>query len=179
MEYYVILQSEGHRDAWTSVLILIFTRLLKLNDERVRKSMNCLFIRSDDFSSNISPRKSIRLYPKLLSSISKLNYALFYENFSFGLVMYFMWTVIQQMQSIQLVKTLESNLLIIPYSSQIHSVLVHVSLCEISMLLLWLLLLLLVFSSPLNTVIHYYYFLLLLLFVLSGFSTYFKLPFVL
>lgn len=36
LEYYVILQSESHRDAWTSVLILLFTRLLKLNDERVR-----------------------------------------------------------------------------------------------------------------------------------------------
>ncbi|CAF5176710.1 unnamed protein product, partial [Rotaria magnacalcarata] len=36
LEYYVTLQSESHRDAWTSVLILIFTKFLKLNDDRVK-----------------------------------------------------------------------------------------------------------------------------------------------
>jgi brefeldin A-inhibited guanine nucleotide-exchange protein len=36
LEYYVTLQSESHRDAWTSVLILVFTKFLKLNDEQVK-----------------------------------------------------------------------------------------------------------------------------------------------
>jgi len=36
LEYYVTLQSESHREAWTSVLILIFTKFLKLNDERFK-----------------------------------------------------------------------------------------------------------------------------------------------
>ncbi|CAF4316452.1 unnamed protein product, partial [Adineta steineri] len=36
LEYYVALQSESHRDAWTNVLILIFTKFLKLNEERVK-----------------------------------------------------------------------------------------------------------------------------------------------
>lgn len=36
LEYYVTLQSESHREAWTAVLILIFTKFLKLNEERVK-----------------------------------------------------------------------------------------------------------------------------------------------
>ncbi|CAF3428875.1 unnamed protein product [Rotaria sp. Silwood1] len=36
LEYYVTLQSESHRDAWTSVLILIFTKFLKLNEDRFK-----------------------------------------------------------------------------------------------------------------------------------------------
>ncbi|UJR27887.1 hypothetical protein I4U23_009152 [Adineta vaga] len=36
MEYYVALQSESHREAWTSVLLLIFTKLLKLQEERFK-----------------------------------------------------------------------------------------------------------------------------------------------
>jgi hypothetical protein len=35
LEYYVTLQSESHRDAWTNVLILLLTKLLKFNEERV------------------------------------------------------------------------------------------------------------------------------------------------
>ncbi len=35
LEYYLTLQSESHRDAWTNVLILLLTKLLKLNEERV------------------------------------------------------------------------------------------------------------------------------------------------
>lgn len=33
--YYLSLQSEAHRDAWTSLLLLILTRLLKMSDARV------------------------------------------------------------------------------------------------------------------------------------------------
>lgn len=36
LEYYLHLQSEAHRDAWTSLLLLILTRLLKMPDDRVR-----------------------------------------------------------------------------------------------------------------------------------------------
>ncbi|CAF4312534.1 unnamed protein product [Rotaria socialis] len=36
LEYYVTLQSESHRDAWTSVLILIFTKFLKLNEDQFK-----------------------------------------------------------------------------------------------------------------------------------------------
>ncbi|KAH8378040.1 hypothetical protein KR093_008657 [Drosophila rubida] len=32
--YYLSLQSEAHRDAWTSLLLLILTRLLKMSDDR-------------------------------------------------------------------------------------------------------------------------------------------------
>ncbi|CAF3438042.1 unnamed protein product [Rotaria sp. Silwood2] len=35
-EYYLSLQSENHRDAWTSVLILLLTKLLKLNEEQFK-----------------------------------------------------------------------------------------------------------------------------------------------
>ncbi len=35
MDYYISLQSTKHRDAWTSLIVLIFTKLLKLDDERV------------------------------------------------------------------------------------------------------------------------------------------------
>ncbi|CAF1187165.1 unnamed protein product [Adineta steineri] len=36
LEYYLTLQSETHRDAWTNVLILVLTKLLKLNEERFK-----------------------------------------------------------------------------------------------------------------------------------------------
>lgn len=35
LEYFLKLESEGHRDAWTSLLLLIMTRLLKMPDSRV------------------------------------------------------------------------------------------------------------------------------------------------
>ncbi len=35
LDYYLTLQSESHRDAWTNVLILLLTKLLKFNEERV------------------------------------------------------------------------------------------------------------------------------------------------
>ncbi len=35
LEYYLTLQSESHRDAWTNVLVLLLTKLLRLNEERV------------------------------------------------------------------------------------------------------------------------------------------------
>lgn len=35
LEYYLQLQSEAHRDAWTTLLLLILTRLLKMPDDRV------------------------------------------------------------------------------------------------------------------------------------------------
>ncbi|EDW78041.1 uncharacterized protein Dwil_GK24228 [Drosophila willistoni] len=34
LAYYLSLQSEAHRDAWTSILLLILTRLLKMSDAR-------------------------------------------------------------------------------------------------------------------------------------------------
>lgn len=36
LEYFLQLQSEGHREAWTSLLLLVLTRLLKMPDNRVR-----------------------------------------------------------------------------------------------------------------------------------------------
>lgn len=35
LEYFTALQHEAHRDAWTSILLLILTRILKMPDERV------------------------------------------------------------------------------------------------------------------------------------------------
>ena len=35
LSYYLSLQSEAHREAWTSLLLLILTRLLKMEDNRV------------------------------------------------------------------------------------------------------------------------------------------------
>ncbi|XP_046858514.1 brefeldin A-inhibited guanine nucleotide-exchange protein 1-like [Xenia sp. Carnegie-2017] len=35
LRQFIELQSVGHRDAWTSLLLLMFTRILRLNDERV------------------------------------------------------------------------------------------------------------------------------------------------
>lgn len=35
LEYYLGLQSEAHRDAWTSLLLLVMTRLIKMPDQRV------------------------------------------------------------------------------------------------------------------------------------------------
>lgn len=35
LDYFLKLQSEAHRDAWTSLLLLVLTRLLKMPDDRV------------------------------------------------------------------------------------------------------------------------------------------------
>lgn len=35
LEYFLKLQSEAHRDSWTSLLLLVLTRLLKMPDDRV------------------------------------------------------------------------------------------------------------------------------------------------
>lgn len=35
LQYFLKLQSESHRNAWKSLLVLIFTRILKLPDEKV------------------------------------------------------------------------------------------------------------------------------------------------
>ena len=35
LEYYLALQNETHRDAWTSLLLLVLTRLIKMTDQRV------------------------------------------------------------------------------------------------------------------------------------------------
>lgn len=42
LAYYLSLQSEGHRDAWTSLLLLILTRLLKMSDDRVSSALYSL-----------------------------------------------------------------------------------------------------------------------------------------
>lgn len=35
VDYYLHLQSESHRDGWTNIFMLLFTKILKLNDEQV------------------------------------------------------------------------------------------------------------------------------------------------
>ena len=35
LEYFLCLQSEAHRDAWTCLLLLVLTRIFKMSDERV------------------------------------------------------------------------------------------------------------------------------------------------
>lgn len=35
-EYFILLQSEIHRDAWTSLMLLVLTRIIKMPDHRVR-----------------------------------------------------------------------------------------------------------------------------------------------
>jgi brefeldin A-inhibited guanine nucleotide-exchange protein len=40
LEYFLSLQSEPHRDAWTSLLLLVLTRLLKMPDRRVSFGLN-------------------------------------------------------------------------------------------------------------------------------------------
>jgi brefeldin A-inhibited guanine nucleotide-exchange protein len=43
LEYFLTLQSEPHRDAWTSLLLLVMTRLLKMPDRRVSRSFRQVF----------------------------------------------------------------------------------------------------------------------------------------
>lgn len=47
LEYFVGITSEAHRDAWTSILLLILTRILKMPDERVScSSLNLIHMLS-------------------------------------------------------------------------------------------------------------------------------------
>ena len=59
MEYYVTLQSESHREAWTSVLILMFTKFLKLNDERVKFEKNYTY---NNKSTKINLNNNLNVY---------------------------------------------------------------------------------------------------------------------
>lgn len=42
LEYFLSIHSEPHRDSWTSLLLLVMTRLLKMNDRRVSLSYTFL-----------------------------------------------------------------------------------------------------------------------------------------
>jgi brefeldin A-inhibited guanine nucleotide-exchange protein len=35
LEYFLSLESDSHRDAWNSLLLLLLNRLLKMSDDRV------------------------------------------------------------------------------------------------------------------------------------------------
>lgn len=41
-EYFMLLQSEAHRDAWTSLLLLVLTRIIKMPDQRVSLTISNL-----------------------------------------------------------------------------------------------------------------------------------------
>lgn len=50
LEYFLSLQSDSHREAWGSLMILLITRLLKLPDDRVSSLTNansCYNLRFD------------------------------------------------------------------------------------------------------------------------------------
>lgn len=40
--YFLALTSESHREAWTNLLLLFLTKVLKISDERVRLSFGFL-----------------------------------------------------------------------------------------------------------------------------------------
>lgn len=44
LEYFLSLQSDSHREAWSSLIILLVTRLLKMHDDRVSSSLQSLII---------------------------------------------------------------------------------------------------------------------------------------
>lgn len=43
LEYFLQLQSEAHRDAWTSLLLLVLTRILKMSDDRFAAHISCYY----------------------------------------------------------------------------------------------------------------------------------------
>lgn len=40
--YFLALTSESHREAWTNLLLLFLTKVLKISDERVRLNIGFL-----------------------------------------------------------------------------------------------------------------------------------------
>lgn len=38
LAYFITVNSESHREAWTSLLLLLLTKTLKINDEKVQTS---------------------------------------------------------------------------------------------------------------------------------------------
>lgn len=42
LEYYVTLPSESHREAWSTVLMLMFMKFLQLTDEQVEMTFNLM-----------------------------------------------------------------------------------------------------------------------------------------
>lgn len=42
LEYYVTLPAESHREAWSTVLMLMFMKFLQLTDEQVELTLNLI-----------------------------------------------------------------------------------------------------------------------------------------
>ncbi|KAK2184722.1 hypothetical protein NP493_255g01035 [Ridgeia piscesae] len=43
LEYFLTLQSDSHRDAWSNILLLFFTKIVKLPDDRFRAHASCYY----------------------------------------------------------------------------------------------------------------------------------------
>lgn len=63
--YFSTLESQSHRDAWTSVLVLILTKMLKLDNERFQRHV-------PSFYSSLCDLLTFELKPELRSVIRKI-----------------------------------------------------------------------------------------------------------
>ena len=43
LDYFLSLQSDSHREAWSSLLLLVMTKILKMNEERFRAHVKVLY----------------------------------------------------------------------------------------------------------------------------------------
>lgn len=73
LTYFLSLQSEAHRDAWTSLLLLILTRLLKMSDARVSTKvyleiMKRFFYKNYLLIENIFQKLKLKLFQVKLST---------------------------------------------------------------------------------------------------------------
>lgn len=59
LEYFLCLQSESHRDAWTCLLLLVLNRIFKMTDERVSFYILSNFQRSSTSALILQHNKSI------------------------------------------------------------------------------------------------------------------------
>ena len=76
LEYFLSLQSEPHRDSWTSLLLLITTRLLKMSDKRVSIIFFCsgsLFSKRPYISTSRTKIKNVCLSVILEFRLSRVS----------------------------------------------------------------------------------------------------------
>lgn len=58
LSYFLTLTSESHREAWTNLLLLFLTKVLKISDNRVSRflSILSLVVRAERVTQRLGPR---------------------------------------------------------------------------------------------------------------------------
>lgn len=63
LAYFITVNSESHREAWTNLLLLLLTKTLKINDEKVRAGWKSVLFAFRYFFISVSVGFSLYYHP--------------------------------------------------------------------------------------------------------------------